>query len=149
MSVMCALVVAAGLSASPLPSVSEYSATQSLLFRTPLTQFISESGSPHRDTRLDWDTDGCSAPIVRSTGRSFDFYAACHRHDFGYRNIPRINGGKYWTTTMRRRVDSQFRTDMRLDCLHRPRNMQITCRAWAETFYRAVRAHAVISRTQW
>ena len=145
MGVMCSLVVAAGLSVSSLPSASEYSVAHSLLFRTPLTQFIAESHSPVRDARLNWNTDGCSAPLVHSTGRSFDFYTACHRHDFGYRNMANINGGKHWTLSMRRRIDSLFRTDMRADCVQRPRLTRATCRAWAETFYRAVRARTQLA----
>ena len=145
MSVMCSLVVAAGLSVSSLPLASEYSVAHSLLFRTPLQQFIAESESPLRDARLNWTTDGCSVPLVRSTGRSFDFYTACHRHDFGYRNMPHINGGKHWTLSMRRRIDSLFRTDMRIDCALRPRITRAACRAWAETFYRAVRARTQLA----
>ena len=145
MSVMCSLVVAAGLSVSSLPLASEYSVAHSLLFRTPLQQFIAESESPSRDARLNWNTDGCSAPLVHSTGRSFDFYTACHRHDFGYRNMPHINGGKHWTLSMRRRIDSLFRTDMRTDCALRPRITRAACRAWAETFYRAVRARTQLA----
>jgi hypothetical protein len=145
MGVMCSLVVAAGLSVSSLPSSSEYSVAHSLLFRTSLKQFVAESASPLRDARLNWNTDGCSAPLVHSTGRSFDFYSACHRHDFGYRNMPHINGGKHWTLSMRRRIDSLFRTDMRTDCAQRPRITRAACRAWAETFYRAVRARTQLS----
>lgn len=145
MSVMCSLVVAAGLSASSLPLASEYAVAHSLLFRTPIQQFVTESHSPTRDTRLNWNTDGCSAPLVHSTGRSFDFYTACHRHDFGYRNMAIINGGKHWTLAMRRRIDSLFRSDMRADCALRPRLTRAACRAWAETFYRAVRARTQLA----
>jgi hypothetical protein len=89
---------------------------------------------------LDWTTDGCSAPVVGNEGRSFNFTHACVRHDFGYRNMPHINGGKHWTLSMRRRIDSLFRSDMRANCALRPRVTRASCRAWAETFYQAVRA---------
>lgn len=139
MTVMCSLVVAAGLSVSPLPSPAARSAIDTLLFRVPLAEFIAVADDPAHDMRLDWTTDGCSAPILESSGRSFDFHSPCRRHDFGYRNLSRLYGGKYWTHTLRLRIDRLFRRDMRTSCTGRIRLMRLQCLSWAETYYRSVR----------
>ncbi|MFY8237953.1 MAG: phospholipase A2 [Ilumatobacteraceae bacterium] len=140
MSVMCSLVVAAGLSVSPLPSPTARSAVDTLLFRTPLAEFVRLADHVTHDSRLDWTTDGCSAPILESSGRSFDFYSACRRHDFGYRNLSRLDGGKHWNQSVRLRIDQLFRRDMRTSCAGKVRLIRLQCLMWAETYYRSVRA---------
>jgi len=137
MAFMCSLVVAAGLSVTPLPSAQTVAET--LLFHTSLPAFVSIADSPLHDARLDWGTDGCSAPIVQSTGRSFDFYDACRRHDFGYRNMSRFKNGRVWTEALRLRIDERFRKDMRSSCSTRDVITRTQCLAWAETFFRTVR----------
>lgn len=109
MSFLCSLVVAAGLSVTPLPLPAAQTVAETLLFRTSLPAFVAIADSPTHDVRLDWSTDGCSAPIVQSTGRSFDFYNACRRHDFGYRNMSRIKDSRVWNEALRLRIDGQFR----------------------------------------
>jgi hypothetical protein len=138
MSFLCSLVVAAGLSVTPLPSPQ--SVTETLLFRTTLSAFVASADLPMHDVRLDWSTDGCSAPIVQSTGRSFDFYNACRRHDFGYRNMSRFKNGRVWNETVRVRIDGQFRKDARASCTSKLRLTKMQCLAWAETYFRAVRS---------
>jgi len=140
MSVMCSLVVAAGLSVTPLPSPTARDAVDALLFRTPLAEFVRVADHITHDTRLDWTTDGCSAPVVESTGRSFDFYSSCRRHDFGYRNLSRLDGGRHWNPSVRLRIDQLFRRDMRASCAGRARLIRLQCMMWAETYYRSVRA---------
>ena len=138
MAVMCSLVVAAGLSVTPLPSAQ--SVAETLLFRTTLTAFVASADLLTHDARLDWSTDGCSAPIVQSTGRSFDFYNACRRHDFGYRNMSRFKDGRVWNEALRLRIDGQFRKDARASCTSKIRLTKMQCLAWAETYFRAVRS---------
>jgi len=138
MSFLCSLVVAAGLSVTPLPSPQ--SVTETLLFRTTLSAFVASADLPMHDVRLDWSTDGCSAPIVQSTGRSFDFYNACRRHDFGYRNMSRFKNGRVWNEAVRLRIDGQFRKDARASCTSKLRLTKMQCLAWAETYFRAVRS---------
>jgi hypothetical protein len=99
---------------------------------------------PH-DPWFDWTTDWCSAPMVGSTGRSFDFRWPCRRHDFGYRNLKRLDrvhgpAGTWWNATTKLAVDRRFLTDMHLHCGARPWWDESPCRAWATTFYGAVRA---------
>ncbi len=137
---MCSLVVAAGLSVTPLPLPSAQTVAETLLFRTSLSAFVATADSPMHDGRLDWSTDGCSAPIVQSTGRSFDFYSACRRHDFGYRNMSRFKNGRVWNEALRLRIDGQFRKDARDSCTSKLRLTKMQCFAWAETFFRAVRS---------
>ena len=139
MSFLCSLVVAAGLSVTPLPLPSAQSVAETLLFRTSLPAFVAITDSLVRDVRLDWSTDGCSAPIVQSTGRSFDFYDACRRHDFGYRNMSRFKNGRVWSNALRLRIDAQFRRDARASCIFKIRLTKMQCLAWAETYFRAVR----------
>jgi hypothetical protein len=110
------------------------------LFRNSLPAFVAIADSPTHDVRLDWSTDGCSAPIVQSTGRSFDFYNACRRHDFGYRNMSRFKNGRVWNETVRLRIDGQFRKDARASCTSKLRLTKMQCLAWAETYFRAVRS---------
>ena len=138
MSFVCSLVVAAGLSVTPLPSAQTVAET--LLFRTSLPAFVATADSAAHDMRLDWGTDGCSAPIVQSTGRSFDFYNACRRHDFGYRNMSRFKNGRAWNQALRLRIDEQFRKDARASCTSKLRLAKVQCLAWAETYFRAVRS---------
>ena len=114
---------------------------QHLMFDTPLAAFvvIADSGRP---STLDWSTDHCSAPLIGSTGRSFDFTSSCRRHDFAYRNLKRfdrLSPRTWWNSEWRARVDQQFRRDLKSQCVHRPLNQRITCRWWAEIFYRLVR----------
>ena len=139
MAFVSTLVVAAVISASTPPPLA---VAHSVMFRTSLNNFVTLAHSSHRDARLDWSTDGCSVPIIKSTGRTFNFTNACHRHDFGYRNFKILNNGKWWTSSMRHRIDRVFRADMYRDCATRTRTMRKICRAWARTFYRAVRTYA-------
>ena len=139
MTVMYSLVVAACLSAIPLPLPSSQRVAENLLFHKSLPAFVAIADSPKHDVRLDWSTDGCSAPVVQSTGRSFDFYNACRRHDFGYRNMSRLKSGRIWNEEIRLRIDEIFRTDMRNSCKHRGVVLRTQCLAWAETYFQAVR----------
>ena len=140
MSFVCSLVVAAGLSVTPLPPPSAQTVAETLLFRTSLPVFVAIADTATHDVRLDWNTDGCSAPIVQSTGRSFDFYNACRRHDFGYRNMSRFKNGRVWSQALRLRIDGQFRKDARASCTSKLRLTKMQCLAWAETYFRAVRS---------
>lgn len=113
-----------------------------ILYSTPLDRFVAMARTG--DAWLDWSTDYCSAPLVGTTGRSFDFHDACRRHDFAYRNLRLLearygSGGTYWNTPARRRADELFLADMRAHCARRPWFEAPMCRGWADTFYRAVR----------
>ncbi|MBJ7426381.1 MAG: hypothetical protein JHD22_05530, partial [Ilumatobacteraceae bacterium] len=60
---------------------------ETLVFHTSLPAFIETLHS--KSAMLGWfdqSSDLCSAPVIGSTGRSFDFTQACERHDFAYRN---------------------------------------------------------------
>jgi hypothetical protein len=110
-----------------------------MVFTYSLETFIEVADSPRRDPRLDWTSDGCSAPVVGSTGASFDFTESCRRHDFAYRNLRRLDGGRHWGADIRRRVDQQFRRDMRASC-DGSWSKRTRCLGWSEVFYRSVRA---------
>lgn len=141
MFALCVLVVTACVSVSA-PPPSPQQVAEKLVFRSTLATFVRTADSKTRDSRLDWSTDGCSAPVVGSTGRSFDFYNACRRHDFAYRNLGKFDNGKLWTAPLRARVDAIFKKDMLNDCAKRTPSMRTSCRSWVDLFYSVVRAYA-------
>lgn len=147
----CAIIIATAFVSSPAPIdqvwaippvVSEWSVVERLVFAVPLSDFLAEARNSTHDARLDWTSDGCSAPVIGGTGRSFDFTDSCRRHDFAYRNIRRIDHGILWTPPMRHRVDSAFLRDMRHQCAQRRVRDRPTCVLWAIVFYRSVRLYA-------
>ena len=72
----------------PIPVLSNVDAVRHIQFDLDITTFTRQRSSLRRQyPTLDWSNDGCSAPIVGSEGRSFNFRPACDRHDFGYRNL--------------------------------------------------------------
>ncbi len=112
------------------------------MLAAPLDQFLRLAASG--DPWFDWSTDFCSAPLVGSTGRSFDFRAACRRHDFGYRNLKLLErrygtGATFWNSSRRARVDRRFHDDLTAHCRTRVWHQRPTCSAWAEVFTTAVR----------
>ena len=133
------------LAANPAPSdpasnsiADEASTIAHLMFDLDLKTFSRQYLSIRRtNTALDWTTDGCSAPVVGESGRSFNFRNACIRHDFGYRNY-KAHG--LLSTESRLRLDEQFRQDMYTLCGPKIRTFKVRCAAWAEIFYAAVRA---------
>ncbi|MCB1000392.1 MAG: hypothetical protein KDB40_13935 [Acidimicrobiales bacterium] len=143
------LTVLSPASAGHVAGASHSAATDAafverLVHQVSLDLFVSTAGTA-ADPWFDWSTDGCSAPLVGSTGRSFDFRAACRRHDFGYRNLKLLErrygaGSTYWNGTSRARVDARLRADTRAHCQTRPWYERYTCLGWSETFYAAVRA---------
>lgn len=141
MALFAPCVLAACVAATPAPPAAHVVARQ-LVFSTPLVQFVKTAESHARDQRLTWTTDGCSVPVLGSTGRTFDFSDACRRHDFAYRNLGKLDNGKWWTAKMRARVDAVFKKDMLSDCKKRSHSTRTSCSAWAETYYRAVRIYA-------
>ena len=120
--------------ASPAVVPEEPLAVVDRYLQADLGEFLAYRASPDRDQRLDWSTDYCSAPLVGSSGASFDFSEACLRHDFGYRNYDRLG------IFERRKaaVDDRFLADMRDHCAARPAGDQNRCFAWARAFYEAV-----------
>jgi hypothetical protein len=162
--ILTILVAVTSFLTAPSVSASEPATTagrvEVLMFHTSMNSFVTASRSPRgTDVTLDWTSDQCSAPIVGSTGRSFDFTAACLRHDFGYRNYKMLDRrfncaqratdgicaegtwsyGRWWNASNRARLDAQFKKDLFGHCAARPVWDRPTCRAWASTFYAAVR----------
>jgi hypothetical protein len=134
---------------------------ETVMFQTPIREFDRSRFAMRRQHDwFDWSTDGCSAPIVGGAGRSFNFVAACRRHDFGYRNLKLLDQryncidaipgticsvsswiyGRFWNSTQRQRIDEQFNRDMLENCSHRSRSFRVRCEAWAYTYFASVRA---------
>lgn len=142
MAILCTLIATACLSVSASPIPPAHVVAESLVFNKSLKTFISTADNPNRDKRLNWTTDGCSAPVIGSTGRTFNFYSACRRHDFAYRNFLRLDKGKWWTESFRARVDTVFKKDMTADCATRNSIDKKSCLTWMNIFYEVVRAYA-------
>lgn len=140
MGFLAALIVGLVLSLAPASrQPSPLEAVRKLTFATSLPEFIRKADDPRHDARLVWDSDGCSAPVFGNAGKTYDFTSACRRHDFGYRNLKRIDGGKHWDETVRERVDRVFLADMRRDCAARPTAQRTACGRWANLYFAAVR----------
>ena len=140
------LVVATSvLAANPAPPdpasnsyAEEASTIAHLMFDLDLKTFTSQYLSIRRtNTALDWTTDGCSAPLIGDSGRSFDFRLPCLRHDFGYRNF---KSHDLFNGETRLQIDDRFRQDLDESCRPRMRSFKVRCLAWAEIYYAAVRA---------
>lgn len=143
--------------ATPSPTIDRL---QVLVFATPLPNFLDIARQPGAaDRSFDWSSDLCSAPLIGSTGRTFDFRGPCRRHDFAYRNfkaldqvttcrVPssggvcrmmRVFSGRWWNSSTRHRIDRQFLADMLTHCTTRSGAARISCQSWAQIFYRSVR----------
>lgn len=131
--------------AGPHSAATDWAFVRHELFEIPLATFIRHTFTG--DRWFDWTHDGCSAPLLGSTGRAYDFRHACRRHDFGYRNLKRLErrygrGHTYWNATTRRWVDQQFLADMQHHCRHRSILLRLSCFGSAYLYYAAVRAVA-------
>jgi len=124
--------------AQPNSALSDIDAVRHIEFDLDIVTFTRQRFSLRRQyPTLDWATDGCSAPIVGSEGRSFNFRAACARHDFGYRNYKNLG---LFDTTTRTLIDEQLHRDMNRACDSQRRTFKVRCIAWSEIFYTMVRA---------
>jgi len=143
--VATALLVSTGnagtVAASPDANVVDH-----LVFEVPLARFrLERSRAKRQHPWLNTKTDGCTAPIVGSSGKSFDFRLACERHDLAYSNytlLARAGAGVEWTAELRARVDDQFQRDLQESCLRRRHSQRLRCDAWAVVFFHAVRLAA-------
>ena len=125
-------------STQPHSVMSIIDAVRHIEFDLDITSFARQRFSLRRQyPTLDWTTDGCSAPIVGSEGRSFNFRTACDRHDFGYRNFKALG---LFNTSIRTLIDEQFHRDMNRACDSQRRTLKVRCIAWSEVFYTMVRA---------
>ena len=138
-SVLPAQLPPVALTGTPPNSVmSIIDAVRHIEFDLDITSFARQRFSLRRQyPTLDWTTDGCSAPIVGSEGRSFNFRTACDRHDFGYRNFQALG---LFNTSIRTLIDEQFHRDMNRACDSQRRTLKVRCIAWSEVFYTMVRA---------
>jgi len=122
----------------PNPALSNVDAVRHIEFDLEIVTFTRQRFSLRRQyPALDWTTDGCSAPIVGSEGKSFNFRSACDRHDFGYRNFKNLG---LFDTTTRTLIDEQLHRDMNRACDSQRRTFKVRCIAWSEIFYTMVRA---------
>lgn len=137
-AVLAVLVAATSFMAAPTVGDADTQALVSrIAFDLDLHMFARQRASLARSyPQLDWTTDGCSAPIVGSEGRTFDFRVPCARHDFSYRNFTALG---VLDESLRARIDEQFRRDLYRSCERQLRTRRVRCVAWAELFVEVVR----------
>lgn len=137
-AVLAVLVAAASVLAAPSISESDQqSLVTRIAFDLDLNNFTRQRATlTRKHPELDWTTDGCSAPVVGSEGRTFDFRIPCARHDFAYRNFTTLG---VLDEALRARIDDQFRKDLYRSCERQLRTRRIRCVAWAELFVEVVR----------
>ena len=137
---------ATGGRATPGGETHDVEVVNRLVFDVPLSQFRVEKSRARRTHRwLITATDGCSAPVIGSEGRSFNFRVACERHDLAYANyalLARTNSGVEWSSALRAAVDDQFQRDLQLLCAKRRHSQRLRCDAWAVVFFHTVRLAA-------
>ena len=122
----------------PNSALSTIEAVRHIEFDLDIVTFTRQRFALRRQyPTLDWTTDGCSAPIVGSEGKSFNFRSACDRHDFGYRNFKNLG---LFDTLTRTLIDEQLHRDMNTYCDSQRRTFKVRCIAWSELFYTMVRA---------
>ena len=160
-AVSSVLTALSSLSTTTPPDVNrDVAFIESVIFQTPIREFDRSRFMWRRQHRwFDWSTDGCSAPLVGGEGRSFNFVAACRRHDFGYRNLKLLDQryncsdiqpgsvcsvtswtyGRFWNSTQRQRIDEHFNRDMLEHCASRLRSFRVRCEAWAFAYFNSVR----------
>ena len=127
-----------GTITQPNPVLSTVEAVRHIEFDLDIATFTRQRFLLRRQyPTLDWTSDGCSAPIVGSQGRSFNFRSACNRHDFGYRNFKNLG---LFDTSTRTLIDEQLHRDMNTYCDSQRRTFKVRCIAWSEIFYTMVRA---------
>jgi hypothetical protein len=147
-AVTSVLTVASPALAGPVRSAVHDAATDwryvhRLVHDVSLREFLrNRAATP--DRWFDWSTDGCSAPMLGGTGRTYDSTAACVRHDFAYRNLRMLerrygSGHTYWNGDNRARADQRFLSDMRAHCRRRSIWVRLGCYAWAQVYFTAVR----------
>lgn len=99
--------------------------------------------------KFNWKTDGCSwAPDTVPGG--YNFYNACWRHDFGYRNYKKTVGKPKFLRDHKLRIDKAFLTDMRSTCNWKPwadpytpamrKKLKKACHKTANKYYQTVRS---------
>lgn len=133
--------------AGPASAAPSYSSQMSELNRavnaTWMGQFLYNRS--HRGTNglgyMDWSTDWCSAPLVGNG--PYNFSNACVRHDFGYRNLKRVEaqfGRDVWKYRNKANVDTIFGLDMNDRCREFNWFARQPCYTTAGIYENAVRA---------
>jgi len=108
--------------------------TDMLLFDVSLATFEARDAAEN-PPELIWEDNGCTFAPDNPLG--FDFFEACDRHDFGYRNYKAQ--GRF-TATNRERIDQNFLKDLNNQCEKEGFIAETICKGLADVYYEAVRA---------
>lgn len=90
---------------------------------------------------MTWDNDQCSAPLVGNS--PWDFTYPCNRHDFGYRNLKRIEnrfGIDVWLGLNKAPTDSHFSDEMFSRCAEWNFAVRPQCNVTNQAYFSAVAA---------
>lgn len=115
------------------PNPCTAAALDKLLFQDSITTFTAARNAKSPDC-FDWESDGCSCS-PDDIGK-FDFLPSCKRHDFGYRNMKKLNR---FNEATRKRVDDNLRDDLYNLCNTFGVLDKLKCRGIAELYYASVR----------
>lgn len=121
-----------------------------VLWDQGVTSVLDEPGGALKSYWFDVSTDFCSNSP--DTGAWFDFKISCARHDFGWRNLQRLDRhwncqagpcstgllGRYWHVQNRHVVNSQFYRDMESHCSDRSWLIRGMCRDTRDAYFEAV-----------
>lgn len=190
-TVGAALAAAAILLLAGCSETEDLATFNTAMFSTPISTFTTEWKAKHAEVRsvsvstvnnwwnqgngsldsqaakdywFDMSTDFCSSSP--DTGLYFDFKAACTRHDFGWRNLKKLdrhwncagsaankpcgtNGlpvgqlGGYWKLSNRLIVNNQFKADMYSHCATRSILYRPACYDTADLYYNVVNVAAL------
>ena len=91
-----------------------------------------------------WSSDQCSAPLIGNG--PFNFINPCLRHDFGYRNLKRVEstfGRNVWERLNKGNADTRFGSDLDRRCDAFPYYDYPLCQASAAGYEKAVREHDI------
>lgn len=148
-------------------AIAEWKASHASVLKVPVAEVDRRwaQGRGQLDTQpakeywFDLSTDFCSAGP--DSGRSYDFKAACVRHDFGWRNLKRLDVhwscpgasasrpcgwgglpvgtiGTHYNRANKLAVNAQFRRDMDAHCATRPLSQRVECRKAAALYHALV-----------
>lgn len=116
--------------------------TDKLLFEAPLSQFLAARNNK-QPPYLNWYSNGCYGgengfDWVPDAPGSYNFVAACYRHDFGYAQYRAQNR---FTQSNRKLIDDVFLDDLLNLCASQTSSFvdESVCAGWASLYYQAVR----------
>ncbi len=151
-ALVAALLVAAGLLASAGPAAAapsygdQMAETNRHLNAYSMGHFLYNRSheSALGITYMIFESDQCSAPLAGNG--PYNFVNPCYRHDFGYRNLKRVEstfGRDVWQWANKANVDTRFSSDLDIRCNEWNILVRPSCYATGNSYEYAVRTFAL------